>query len=413
MRHREAGKDNQTIPRREAASFTSIELFSGAGGSALGVSRAGFLHRLVTDWDKPSCDTLTENNKRGVSHVREWPILQDDVKNISFTDFPKKIDLLAGGPPCQPFSLGGKHRGQKDNRDMFPEMVRAVRELRPKAVFIENVRGLIRESFAKYYSYIILQLTYPELVRAQSEDWLDHLKRLERHHTRGAYKGLYYRVVYRVLNAADYGVPQHRERVIIVGFRSDLGIEWSFPSPTHSKDALIQDQWVTGDYWERHRVPRKNRPKAPSQIQIRALWNGKDGLPAEKPWRTVRDALYGLPLPASARDEDPLNHFLVPGARRYPGHTGSSLDQPSKTIKAGVHGVPGGENMVNLDDGRARYYTIREAARIQTFPDAFVFPVSWSESMRQIGNAVPVALAEKIGWGIREKIASTPKYGDG
>jgi DNA (cytosine-5)-methyltransferase 1 len=116
-------------------------------------------------------------------------------------------------------------------------------------------------------------------------------------------------------------------------------------------------------------------------------------------WRTVRDAIADLGSPAETSSElhARLDHLLVPGARAYPGHTGSSLDEPAKTLKAGVHGVPGGEGTVVLDDGSVRYFTIREAARIQTFPDNYVFVGSRSEKMRQIGNAVAVKVADVIG----------------
>jgi DNA (cytosine-5)-methyltransferase 1 len=130
--------------------------------------------------------------------------------------------------------------------------------------------------------------------------------------------------------------------------------------------------------------------------------------PALKPWKTVRDAIADLPKPVPKRtaDEPGLTHFSIAGARSYVGHTGSPLDEPAKTLKAGVHGVPGGENMLALPDGSVRYFTIRESARLQTFPDSFVFPNSWTESMRQIGNAVPVLLAESIARKLKSTLAT-------
>jgi DNA (cytosine-5)-methyltransferase 1 len=124
------------------------------------------------------------------------------------------------------------------------------------------------------------------------------------------------------------------------------------------------------------------------------LFEKKTGM---KRWQTVRDAIKGLPDPRSQSAAKLHNHEFKAGARPYIGHSGSGLDEPSKTIKAGAHGVPGGENMLALDDGSLRYYTVRESARIQTFPDKFFFSGSWTESMRQIGNAVPVKLANIIG----------------
>ena len=114
------------------------------------------------------------------------------------------------------------------------------------------------------------------------------------------------------------------------------------------------------------------------------------------PWNTVREALSGLPVPTPKGDPEIGNHFLQKGARVYAGHTGSPLDQPAKALKAGVHGVPGGENMLRHANGTVRYFTVRESARLQTFPDDFEFSGSWSESMRQLGNAVPVELAHVI-----------------
>lgn len=145
----------------------------------------------------------------------------------------------------------------------------ALRQLRPRAFIIENVKGLTRASFANYFQYILLQLSYPEVMRRRDEDPLDHLARLEKIKTSGQRRGLTYEVVHRVLNAADYGVPQKRERVIMVGFRQDLGVKWSFPSETHSLDALLHDRWVTGNYWERHRVAKSKMPEFPSRMERR------------------------------------------------------------------------------------------------------------------------------------------------
>jgi len=328
-----------------------------------------------------------------------WPVFHCKVEEFDYTAVPEGIDLLAGGVPCQPFSIGGKHRGHADERNMFPEIVSAIQKLKPKAVLVENVRGLARPAFAKYFGYIELMLTYPELERKEGEQWHSHLGRLERYHTKGKRDGLYYRVVHRVLNAADYGVPQKRERLFMVAIRADLGIEWSFPTPTHSFEALLWDQFCSGNYWKRHGVPKAKRPEPPENLRTR-IESVRYSLvpPPQLPWFTVRDAISDLPRPAKSRtlDEPGLNHFFIPGARKYVGHSGSPLDEPAKTLKAGVHGVPGGENTLAMPDGSVRYFTIRESARLQTFPDDFVFPCSWTESMRQIGNAVPVQLAELI-----------------
>ncbi|MGC8639630.1 MAG: DNA cytosine methyltransferase [Isosphaeraceae bacterium] len=376
----------------------SIELFAGAGGLALGTADAGFHHTIVVERDANACATLRKNHDAGVRHVRDWEILETDVALVDFRRYQGEPDFVCGGPPCQPFSLGGKHRGHQDHRNMFPQAIRTIREVRPKAFVFENVKGLLRKSFANYYSYIIHQLRLPTITRRGDEDWKQHLSRLERLHTSGEQADLCYRVVYRVVNAVDYGIPQHRWRVFIAGIRSDLGAEFCFPQATHEEDALLFDQWVTGEYWERHRIPRRSRPAMPSGLarrveRLRTLFPGM----LLRPWLTVRDAISDLPRIAMGdRSTSIANHFLNPGARSYPGHTGSPYDEPAKALKAGDHGVPGGENTLRLADGSVRYFSVRECARLQTFPDEWTFEGSWTESMRQLGNAVPVKLAEAV-----------------
>ncbi|MBA2519595.1 MAG: DNA cytosine methyltransferase [Chloroflexia bacterium] len=384
------------VSDRRTVGFRSLELFTGAGGLALGTHVAGFQHRLLLEWNADACDTLRVNaTARSIPGIDSWRILQADARLVDFQSVGA-VDLIAGGPPCQPFSLGGKHRGMDDTRDMIPQFVRAVREVAPAAFILENVRGLVRSSFRSYFSYVTLQLTHPTVIRREDESWEDHLRRLEDVHTSGREYDLHYRVVFRVLNAADFGVPQTRERVFIVGFRSDTGIEWHFPEPTHSQAALVRDQRDTGAYWEQHGI-------APHPSMSASFGRRPSGTPALpllplQPWRTVRDAIGDLPAPTAERDEvlGFTNHRLRPGARAYPGHTGSPLDWPAKTLKAGDHGVPGGENMIAFADGSVRYFTVREAARVQTFPDAWHVEGSWSEAMRQLGNAVPVTLAHTI-----------------
>jgi DNA (cytosine-5)-methyltransferase 1 len=376
--------------------LSSVELFAGAGGLALGLSQAGFQHKAVVEIDTDACNTIRSNQEQGLTLVRDWPVFQQDVCGFSFDDIDEDVDLLAGGVPCQPWSLGGKHRGYEDQRNMFPEMLRALVSLKPRAFIIENVKGLLRRSFATYFQYITLMMSHPEIRRRPNEGWPEHLSRLEKHHTSGKWRSLEYNVVYRLLNAANYGVPQKRERVFVVGFRSDLGIEWSFPDETHSAAALAYDQ-LSGAYWDRHGVPKKDRIPPRNPARGGELFADMKRLP----WRTVRDALQGLPDPEKCGAEKFRNHYFIAGARSYPGHTGSRLDEPAKTLKAGDHGVPGGENMIAFPSGKVRYLTVRESARLQTFPDEYMFSGSWTESMRQLGNAVPVALAKVIAANVR------------
>lgn len=388
----------------------SVELFTGAGGLALAIEKAGFHHDTVVERNRYCCETIRVNQARGFDLLKGWKLFAGDVRNFDYSTVSDGTDLLAGGPPCQPFSIGGKHRAYNDQRDMFPQVVRAVRELRPRAILVENVKGLTRKTFANYFSYIVLQLSHPEIVKAKDEDWTEHRSKLERYHTKGSWSGLEYNVVPRLLNAANYGVPQKRERVFFVGFRSDLGVEWTFPEETHSFESLLIHQWVTGEYWDQHKVSKKSRPDVPARYaaRVRELKSSESlDLFSTAPWQTVRDALSGLPDPEHESSSKFHNHWLNPGARSYVGHTGSPLDEPAKTLKAGDHGVPGGENMLFKPDGSVRYFTVRESARLQTFPDDYVLQGAWGEAMRQLGNAVPVRLAETVANGIRERLSGT------
>lgn len=320
--------------------MTSIELFSGCGGLAKGLALAGFEHCAFVEFDKWACASLRANYTPELVH-------EADIRTFDFSAY-QSVDLVAGGPPCQPFSLGGLAKAYNDKRDMFPQAVRAIRELKPRAFLFENVKGLLRKSFADYFNYIVARLTFPDCVSHADESWQSHSKRLE-NIVYSTWPGLKYRIYYRILNAADFGVPQMRERVFIIGLRSDVSFEWVWPSPL---------------------VKPSNR-------------------------KTIQDVLNDLPSPL-----DPHNlsdHVYIGGAKTYPGHTGSAINMPSKTIKAGAHGVPGGENMIRFENGTVRYMTIREAKLIQTFPPSYKICGSWGEALRQIGNAVPVKLAEIIG----------------
>ena len=378
----------------------SIELFTGAGGLALGIHRAGFHHLAVIERDRNSCDTLRLNRFRGLV---DWPIEQRDAVTTDYAKYPQGIELLAGGAPCQPFSLGGKHAGDADVRNMFPEVFRAVRELCPQTILLENVRGLTRASFRPYFDYIISQIASPQIEFLSGEAWTEHAARLSAERDRQSSDGVKardqrpmecYHIIHRLCNVADFGVPQVRQRVFIVGFRHDLQIDWAFPAPTHSEDALLYAQYVDGSYWAEHNIAPKS---IPTRLAGRIARLAAKPTPLSRRWRTVRDAVGDLPEPQDYAQHPAYdNHVGIPDARAYKGHTGSPWDWPAKAIKAGDHGNPGGENMLRRDDGSVRYFTVRELARLQTFPDTWYFANSWTEGRRQLGNAVPVLMSELL-----------------
>lgn len=371
--------------------LSCLELFTGAGGLAKGLEMAGIQHKAFVEINNDACLTLAYNYGDQLIH-------NIDICTFKFDQFGP-IDIIAGGPPCQPFSIGGKHKGNTDQRDMFPYVCKAISTCTPKSFIFENVKGLLRKSFSRYFEYIILRLTYPELCLEDLECWEDHLIRLENIHISGKYNGVKYNVFFRLLDAANYGIPQHRERVFIIGIREDLNIDWSFPQESHCLDSLLWSQFVSFDYWERHSIKPSGYEYLDKRTKQRIdqLMQQPTLFPSPlKPWKTVRDQIGELPEPDAEGSFD-AEHILREGARAYLGHTGSYIDMPSKTLKAGDHGVPGGENMIRYQDGRIRYYTTFEAKRIQTFPASYRIFGSWTESMRQIGNAVPVELGYCLG----------------
>lgn len=173
----------------------AVELFAGAGGLALGTAKAGFSHEVVVEWNRDCCDTIRENKMRGVDPVANWTLYEGDVRDFDFSQIHGDIDLLAGGPPCQPFSLGGKHGGLSDSRNMFPAVAEAARILRPRAIIIENVKGILRPLFNSTFEYILLLLRYPDITRNTDENWKDHWTRLKTYHEEGNRDGLFYNLI--------------------------------------------------------------------------------------------------------------------------------------------------------------------------------------------------------------------------
>ncbi|MGA5880697.1 DNA cytosine methyltransferase [Streptomyces cellulosae] len=432
------------LPEETKKPRTSVELFAGGGGLAMAVHQAGFRPLLFNEFNNRACETLIASARKtlgvdGLERTEERnpkpprpgqpaPLYPGDVRDLDLSALQGKVDVLAGGPPCQPFSAGGAAKGDEDKRNMFPAMFKAVREMRPKAVICENVRGLLRPSFAEYFQYIQNELRLPFEKRVDEIKWQDHNAHLTRILDQLSDEDSdpdHYKVVMVRVNAANYGVPQVRNRVVLVAFRADLGVdveafEKYVKTERFSADALFRSMRdEDGPYWKRHsdvedHVRERVRKHLPKVIK-------EDDC---QPWRTLRDAIQGygtdVKLPALpsvdldrlhekfdfGREIDVVGHIGWPGARIYKGHTPNELDRPAKTVKAGVHGVPGGESVMLLDkrvrdssspDGWAylhRYMTVRETARVMTFPDEWHGSGPRGEQMRQLGNAVPVILGE-------------------
>ena len=242
----------------------------------------------------------------------------------------KSVELFVGAGGL---ALGSARAGF-DHGVVVEKDANACRTLRRNPIngVFENVKGLLRQNFANYFAYITHQLRHPEVVREGDEEWTHHLSRLEQIHTGGEAVGLTYNVVHQLRDAADYGVPQHRHRVLIVGIRSDLGADFSFPGATHERDALLYAKWISGEYWERYRIAKARRPSADprDRTRIESLRSLSPVMMA-RPWRTVRDALDGLPrIEVGETCSKIANHFLNPGARSYPGHTGSPYADPTR-----------------------------------------------------------------------------------
>jgi DNA (cytosine-5)-methyltransferase 1 len=377
----------------------SVELFAGGGGMALGMREAGFKHGALVEWWAPAAKILRHNAELKPDLWKPDDVIEADVR-LSLDELGERgtVQLVAGGPPCQPFSLGGAHAGDTDERNQFPAALDVVRRLRPEIVVFENVPGLLRPSFVDYVDYVKAQLRHPDITaRSDDELWNEHYARINKT------KALpIYRVYQEEIDAADLGVPQSRKRVFIVGIRADVqGADtWQELDTSHSRDALLHDQYVTGKYWARHKLAKQDAPVrlAAAVRRLHAI-----GHPGGQPWRTLRDVLKSIPAPGmGAETPNWPNHVFIPGARTYAKHNGSPLDLPSKTIKAGVHGVAGGEAMLRELDGTVRYLTIREAAIVQGFPQDYEFPGPRSRVMGVIGNAVATHVAASLGRALRE-----------
>ncbi len=341
MAHSLWEEEMQTKPLR---SYNSIELFAGAGGLALGLEQAGFSHILLNEVDSDACSTLRYNRP-------QWMVAEQDVRTISFKRFREKVDFLSGGVPCQAFSYAGKQGGFNDTRGtLFFELARAVSEVQPKVFLCENVRGLAAHDSGR--TLVTIKNTIKELGYTLVEP--------------------------RVLKAILYKVPQKRERLLLIAIRNDIAdkVQFKWPDPYH-RIMTLRDAFFKGDLYDTD-VPPSQGQRYPSK--------------KEKVMKLVPMGGYWRDLPVDVQKDYMGGSFALTG-----GKTGMarrlSLDEPSLTLTC----APAQKQTERCHPTETRPLTIREYARIQTFPDEWMFAGTLSSQYKQIGNAVPVNLAYAIG----------------
>jgi DNA (cytosine-5)-methyltransferase 1 len=298
-----------------------VSLFSGAGGLDLGFQNAGFNVVWANDFDEDACKTYALNISDHIIHA--------NVTDIPSTDIPD-CDVVIGGFPCQGFSQANLKRSTDDDRNqLYLEFLRIVKDKQPKFFFAENVRG-------------ILSLDNGNAIKQIIKDFSE----------------AGYSIKYQLFNTADYGVPQTRYRVIIVGVRNDLDFEYTFPLPTHIS------------------LKKKNSSNLNS-------------------WVSISDALKNISEP---EDNHSLKNHIYSQYkvtnRNFTGHRATDPNKPSPTILARGNGK-GGVCAIQHPNNHRRM-SIRESALIQTFPIDFEFIGSMTSCYRQVGNAVPVLFAQKI-----------------
>jgi len=324
--------------------YKLLELFAGAGGLAIGMEQAGFESVLLNEIDAVACKTLRKNRPN-------WNVVEGDIAKLDFTPNRDQIDILSGGFPCQAFSYAGKKLGFEDTRGtLFFEFARAVKETNPKVFLAENVRGLLTHDEGRTLAAIT--------------DIIGELG--------------YKLVPPRILKAVFYKVPQKRERLFLIGIRKDLAdkVEFHWPSPYH-RILTLEDALKAGELYEND-VPQSEGQKYPQRkAEIMAQ------VPAGGYWKDLPDALQ--------REYMQKSYFLGGGktgmARRL------AWDEPSLTLTC----APAQKQTERCHPEETRPLTVREYARIQTFPDDWEFEGSLSAQYKQIGNAVPVNLAYAVG----------------
>lgn len=326
-------------------SLTSIDLFAGGGGTALGLENAGFQHLLLSEFDAHACKTLRHNRPN-------WNVVEGDVAKIDFTPFAGKVDLVEGGFPCQAFSYAGKGRGFEDTRGtLFYEFARAVQETMPKVAVGENVKGLIKHDSGRTLSTMIS--TLQSIKDAQ---------------------GRGYKVAWRLLRSQYLDVAQKRERLVIIAVRDDV-----FPGHIlfpRERDYVIGLRDAIGDV-----------PTGPGQEYSAKKKAVLDLVPPGGYWKD---------LPVEIQRDYLKGSYHLSG-----GKTGMARrlawDEPSLTLTC----APAQKQTERCHPSETRPLNVREYARIQSFPDNWEFPVSINAAYKQIGNAVPVNLGYHIGMAVR------------
>lgn len=316
--------------------ITNIELFAGAGGLALGLEEAGITGKAFVEFDHAACETLRLNRPH-------WNVIEDDIHNVDFSQYRDKIDLVSGGAPCQAFSYAGKKLGFGDTRGtLFAEFARCVSEVNPKMFLFENVRGLLSHDKGRTFNTI-----------------------------KHVFEELGYTLQYQVLNACYFGVGQKRQRLIMIGIRNDLTSTLTFEYPLPDK------QWTT------LRDVLQNVPPSPYQPYSEKKRKVMELVPAGGCWIDLPDDV--------ARDYMGKSYFSGGGRRGMARRI--SWDEPCLTLTTS----PSQKQTERCHPDETRPFTIREYARIQSFPDSWQFSGTMSAQYKQIGNAVPVELARRIG----------------
>ncbi len=367
--------------------MTAIDLFCGGGGSALGAAKAGFDNILAVDVDPYKIRLLKKNQKLFEKFGCNLVTREANLLKIEPSELGSEADLIIGGVPCQPFSHSGKRKGFGDPRNGLTKFFSYIEYFAPNAFLLENVPGLLHGKFTVELASCIGDAF--SACRADVIEWLEAVgKGPQTLNVDG------YSLNASVVNSANHGLAQNRKRLFIFGLSKAERCDWSWPVHTHSLERLLFSMFRTEEYLQLHDLRSVFIPK---RFTSGKYLNGSfTDVPAQRRWKTVRDVCQKLGTPRDCAEGDDYGHNIREGARSYAGHIGSYPDMPAKTIKAGVNGVLGGENMIRWKNGRLRYFTLRECASLQGFPTGYRFTGNFQQVLNAIGNAVPPIVVERI-----------------